>query len=420
MILSKKIKTPWFKEIGDYLIFSLVIIGVSVIILTKSRAAILSLFFSTCLFLIYIFNSFERIQNIPKKRWFFFTGIIVVASLVVLMYQIRPESANGRLLIWKIALLEMFPENILFGHGIGAFENHYMQYQAQYFEKEIRQNFEILSVSNTPYSFNEFIKLLIEQGSIGLFLFLTILGLVAKKGKEILFKGKEKTIIIVPILSLFSLLIFSLFSYPFSDILIQVIFWINISWISSSVTPRIQFVTKQINFPKVILIFTLSTSLYLNYNQYKNYELWDIIRYEEKKLGDYKKLETKIQHKGLFYQDYASELKKMKKHQDARDILEKAKFFSSSPTLYMQLGRYYGEKHNLLDSAASNYKYVSKALPYKFLPRYRLFRLYDKYSKKELKCQLSHEILNMPVKKKSKMLDSIISDVKRTIHICKE
>lgn len=118
-------------------------------------------------------------------------------------------STKGRTLIWKVTS-KMIMEKPILGHGLGAFEEKYMHYQADYFER--RPDSDLARVAGTVVSpFNEGLRIWCETGLIGLLLVCILLYLA-------IFKIRGKNAVYYLILTLF---VTSTFSYPFRFLTFQ-------------------------------------------------------------------------------------------------------------------------------------------------------------------------------------------------------
>ena len=96
------------------------------VFLSGSRAGVLSIFMLVAIWG-YQSVSWSKLQKI----------VLVIGALVVLivfLYFLKRNSADGRLLIW-ICCLNMIAIKPWFGFGSGGFEAHYMDYQAQFFHR---------------------------------------------------------------------------------------------------------------------------------------------------------------------------------------------------------------------------------------------------------------------------------------------
>lgn len=137
------------------------IIVINAIILSGSRASILSLVtVLLCLSVCHLklFSS--------RQKWILFPVLLV--GIVVGLYYMKKDSADGRLFIWKCSL-PMIAENWLTGNGTGGFEAHYMDFQADYFRANPNSQYSLLA-DNVQYPFNEYIRIATDYGIIGLLL----------------------------------------------------------------------------------------------------------------------------------------------------------------------------------------------------------------------------------------------------------
>lgn len=134
------------------------------------------------------------------KRWLFisFLSVIVIGGL----YKYKPQSANGRILVWKVTM-NMIAEKPIFGHGPGGFNENYMYYQADYFTEDPKSPYMQYS-DNIAYPYNELLHIWTEQGIIGLLLLLALLIAVLKiPAKNYVCKA-----------TIIGYMVFAQFSYP--------------------------------------------------------------------------------------------------------------------------------------------------------------------------------------------------------------
>ena len=94
------------------------------------------------------------------------TLAIMAVALAVALYHLKPDSANGRLLIWS-ATLDMIAQKPLFGWGAGAFKAHYMDFQAAWLMRHPGSKAAMLA-GNVPVAYNEYLNLLVCYGLAGL------------------------------------------------------------------------------------------------------------------------------------------------------------------------------------------------------------------------------------------------------------
>jgi len=207
------------------------------------------------------------IKHLPKSI------IIRTGSLLILiclctylisgLYSYKKDSADGRILIWKISL-EMVKDKPILGYGFDGFRKNYMNYQAAYLqEKQLPETINNLADDN-HHAFNEFLRIIIEQGIIGviiLFIFLTTIGYTIYKYK-LYIDTVSRTIISC----LTALLFFSFFSYPLSTFHINALIVILLAGLacSSQDTPiwKLQIRSISLIIPYSIIFFISSVYLF--------------------------------------------------------------------------------------------------------------------------------------------------------------
>jgi len=152
---------------GKLLLLSLSIILIVILLLSKSRGALLAALLAA----VYLFFSSQGFKNlgINRKRMVYASLAVIVIIGIVLLYKIRPESADVRLLIWSVSG-EAFLKAPLFGYASGAVQSLYMPWQAEFFQTHELSSFAPLA-TNHYQTFNEYLHILCEQGLVGFILF---------------------------------------------------------------------------------------------------------------------------------------------------------------------------------------------------------------------------------------------------------
>lgn len=138
--------------------------------LTNSRAAWLSAIIG-CSYLLSTYHSRNDSSN--KKIQRIIGGGILFLILVGLLYVIRKDSANGRLLIWRISA-NLILEKPCLGHGPGSFQSLYPYKQAEYFNANPDSSFAYLA-DDISCPFNEWLSILVQLGLWGFCTFLTLI-----------------------------------------------------------------------------------------------------------------------------------------------------------------------------------------------------------------------------------------------------
>jgi len=131
--------------------------------------------------------------------------IIFVGGLSLLLYNMKKDSADGRLLIWRVTA-SMVAKNPVMGVGMGEFSSEYAGYQKKYFSDNPGSPF--VGVAGIPdHGFNDYLQLGAEAGIPFMLLYTILLVITLLR----LFSKKS-----VFAYGLLALAIFSFFSYPLS------------------------------------------------------------------------------------------------------------------------------------------------------------------------------------------------------------
>lgn len=143
-------------------VFSLLMILLGILVLpsTISRAAWLALAVSLFVLLV---KEFNLLEYFGKHRVLTHLSIIIILSCSVGAFILKPESALGRLHIWRIECLSIAEEPIT-GHGYGSALGSYGATQAEFFKSKERCNLTIRLAGCPEYAFNEYLKVGVEYG----------------------------------------------------------------------------------------------------------------------------------------------------------------------------------------------------------------------------------------------------------------
>ena len=134
-----------------------------------------------------------------------------------MLYRFKPDSANGRLFMYKLST-ELIFEKPLFGHGYNSFEPVQHQKQINYFEDNKSDTRNGWLASEVTFAFNDYLQIVIEFG------FLLLLLIVLLLWKLFSFKtGKDdetdtnSDLLFISRSALGSILFCMVFSYPFQN-----------------------------------------------------------------------------------------------------------------------------------------------------------------------------------------------------------
>lgn len=364
-----------------------VVLIVTAILLTESRTGILSL-----IIVIFMFVSVHS-----KRHYKYHLFIIIIVPLILLLYSIRPNSANGRVLILNV-ILPKIHEIPAFGYGINGFREKYMDLQAEYFRTTSDANFSMLA-DNILYPFNEYIHLYFCFGFVGIFILFILAVLFFKLYKR--FQGEEKFIILLAFLSL---CILSLFSYPFNYAYPYLIMVIGFCILCKD-----SFLSKFIlRHYKSFGMVMIPIGMLICYNSYINIEsvfLWRDA-FTRKDLYLYQNVFKRLEDNPYFLYNYSSILLEKDKLNESHEIALRCRQRMSSYNLELLLGEINQKKCDF-DAAEIHYSVAKDMCPCRFIPLYLLMCLYQQMEEKDKELAIAKSIVSKSIKVPSKDVSKI-------------
>ena len=111
-------------------------------------------------------NCNPKIHSSIGKVFLAVVTLLVISVAAVRMYQMKRDSADGRLLVWKVSA-SMIAEHPM-GCGYGLFPKHYNLRQAEYFHEEHGTETERRNASFVYMAYNDFLEHGVEGGVIGM------------------------------------------------------------------------------------------------------------------------------------------------------------------------------------------------------------------------------------------------------------
>lgn len=139
--------------------------------------------------------------------------VLFLSGLLVVLYCLRRDSANGRLFIYRITL-DCIADAPLTGHGCSGFLRTYMPEQANFFRTHPGHAFGELA-DNVPYPFNGILDVLVHYGFVGLAVVTVLAGSAVRHVRRNLLP-KDALLYAVLTSSWTAAAGMALFSYPFS------------------------------------------------------------------------------------------------------------------------------------------------------------------------------------------------------------
>lgn len=362
--------------------------------MTNARAAYLALLASVSYCLYTKFVAKKRTYN-PLTINSIITFLIIL--FIGTLYKQKPQSADGRLLIWKISA-KMIQNKPFLGYGKGGFTANYMYYQAEYMKSTASISEKRLAGS-THLAFNDLLRITVEHGLIGMLIYIAIIVWILRQ-------PKKKDPISITIKSLLSgIVLWGMFAYPDSTFSILTLLVMSVACYFNRATRNtcIHISGKLSKFIVMILYVTapflaerLSTKWQIYHGMHiylQSYSAKSIAR-NFNVLNHFKKeMANDIGFAHLYCQ-----MAKM----GNRDIelISTISFLENKfpdPSIWVMKGDYL-KKNGELEKAEAAYKLASNMVPTLQTPRGRLAILYNEIGQKKEAIRIVQEILKEETK----------------------
>lgn len=383
---------------------------------TLSRASWLAAVIG-CLIVLYgeCLNKNNRCYKFRPKQVIAGAGLVSLFVILALfgVYNLKKDSADGRLFMWKISLQTLI--NHPNGVGIGQFPHAYGEEQASYFASGKFSEVEHQLAGNPEYAFNEYLHLCIEWGVFPFILFMIVI-----IGSMIAGYKSKCWVALAP---LFSLMVFALMSYPFSILPFGVIFVFLLSVIHSQVKkePRVHE-----NQCALYSLFSISTlviciCLYNRYPGYEAYKNWRFVQmyYNLNKhatvVKEYTAIYPSLNDRVLFLFEYARVLSHVNQFEESNRILAQATQISCDPMLYNIMGQNY-QALKEYDKSEAAFMKASYLVPNRIYPQYLLAKLYMEMGREEKAILTAKAVIAKEPKVHSKAVDEIKNEMKELIN----
>ena len=375
-------------------------------------------------------NVLKKVTAKLHKTALIVLAIGIVSISLFSLYHYKKASSDGRAFIWKVTT-EMITEAPVFGVGFDLFKAHYMEYQAQYFDKN-GETPEVLVADNTYYAFNEWLQFVAENGLLG-FVLLLITGFVLVQTKATPTHPVEAFITKTGLLTIG---VFACFSYPMQILPIKLVLVVLLAMLSNSSADCFQLKNLTPSpFPKErgtmgcilyksIIVLLACVGMYRTFAYTKDlsqgFITWnDALRNHQ--YGDYKAaiLEFELAYPilkkdGDFLMNYGKTLTMAGEYPKAIAILELAKAYQNNTVIATALGDSY-KAIKQYNKAEACYKQGINMTPGKFYGQYLLAKLYDDSRQKEKAIVLAQKIMNKKIKVPSTAIEEIQLEMKKIL-----
>lgn len=391
--------TSWFAGITAVLCFVTVI-------LSGSRAGVLAICAAASVVLVLQTKVLSVFQT---HRWLWLPMILTIVTASVIMYRVKASSADGRLFVWSICL-DMIKERPLFGYGIGGIEKHYMDAQAAYFSVHPDSPYVMLA-DNVTHPFNEYIKLTVNYGLVGLAMAFFVLVLTVKR----LLNSKENVKVIGLAVSA-AVFVMCQFSYPFHYAAVWFITSVaiipaffkeredNEEW----ETPKYLRITLPILFS--VLLAVVLRMMYLDL-KWAEMSKRSLAGHTERMLPYYEKMKPQMKHNPLFIYNYAAELNYIGRYEESLAVTKECRNGWNDYDVQMLLADNL-ENTGQIDLAIGAYQHALDMIPCRFEPLESMMTVYLENGDTLKAIMMAEEIIKKPVKVQSFRVEQISSAAK--------
>lgn len=366
------------------IILSLVYFVVSIIVLavSLSRASWLAGIISCGLVL---WLTIRKNRELKIKRKYVIIAVCSFILFVGFVYKIKENSADGRLLIWKISTTIM-KESFICGVGHGRFPSAYGEAQEIYFRAKQGTKHEEYIAGAPEFAYNEYIQVLVEYGIIGLLALILVIGYSFYHLRFV--NSPYKT----PLLGAFSaLLVVSFFSYPFHNLytcLLAIFIMALVTFL-----PDQRYSQKKINIIYTVLSLSLGFAFYIvctSFGTLGNIKIaycqWNILkpyfnagRFSEI-VKNYKTLYPYLSSDAGYLFEYGQCLSRTGSLAESNQILQKGLCYSGDPMFLNIIGKNLQKMGQYKDAEEMFYKSYYR-IPHKIYPLYLLMNLYEEQGK---------------------------------------
>lgn len=374
------------------------------IIISGSRTGLLAIIISTISIFIVEIQLFSKIQRMKHVNLIVLSSIILLLFGLFVLYKWRPDSANGRLLVWKVSY-EMIKDKPIFGHGYGSFKAKYMGYQARYFEENPDSKDRLLA-DNVKHPFNEFILLGVEFGFVGLLLVGLIISMLILRIKK-----SEDEHRYLARSGIISFLTFATFSYPLQYVAVWLLLTFYILFLFKEMTLEISrtifaYSVRFFVFVTAVLCLTITIKQIKSELKWKEIAMNSLRGHTVEMLPEYEKLFPVLRTNPLFLYNYGAELNVAGKYDESIIILSECQKRFNDYDLQLLLADNFLKKGER-QKAIQLYENASNMIPCRFLPLYQIFEIYKDCGQKDMAVKYANEIINKKAKIPSLTVNSI-------------
>ncbi len=327
--------------------------------------------------------------NVSQKIGLCIVAVCLLVAGAVSAYHIKKDSADGRMLVWKLSA-QMISERPN-GYGYGLFERNYNLRQAEYFVSGEQLPAEQRNAGFVSMAYNDYLEQAVEGGVAGAFLFIAFYAIMILKAY------RDKDVEALAVVSAFAVM--SLFNFIYSSIQP----WILLLCYGARLNVKGKSIGKVMS--PVLYCFMAFIVCLVVYNQVRatscQARLTAYCKALQKGLPvsveSLQVLSDGIGTSELYNQTMAQAMKKQGDYIDAIAYMDEALKYTSAPDMFFFRALCHF-KTGQMSEAERDLKLVANMLPMNIRSRIWLMRLYEKSGRHNEAMEMARFVADMPVK----------------------
>lgn len=295
-------------------------------------------------------------------------AVPLLVALMTLLYWFKADSANGRLLMWRVSM-DMVKDRPLFGFGAHGFTAHYMQYQAQYLALNPESPF-LLLADNVNNPFNEYLLVLVNFGLAGFAVLLVLLFLLVRR---LLCLAIPCRILLLSLTA--AIMVWSFFSYPFSNPFIWAVSaTIVLAALFGGSCKRRARLAVPLSISSVAGI-VIAVCHFVPEREWQIVSQRSLMGETEAVLPQFRSLHSSLDGNARFLYNFGAELHFSGHYEESLNILQECSTFLNDYDVQMLMADCHQNMGDTL-AAIDCYAYAGRMVPCKFQPQYQIMNLY--------------------------------------------
>ena len=327
-------------------------------------------------------------------------ALLLFVGIIITLYFVKQGSADSRALMNIVAFKE-WKLHPWWGYGLGGYVHALAHGQIEFFRIHSDSAY-VACTGATNLAFNEYLKVMVEQGLIGLVFMLSILGFS-------LFRLYRKH---SPFFyAMFALCFAALFSYPFHlfPFMLLITLFVAIAADGENCDMEIGLGRKVLAVASLIIF--ISFSFFVNREVDRRVEISNDAKsfsymHNAAFIDDYFELLPWMNDDREYLFNFGKVLREAGRYNDSNAILRMETKLDTDPMAYVLMGRNY-EDLNLYDEADSLYRMAFLLQPNRIYPLYRQLKLYEKMGSETRIMQKAHEMASFNPKIMSPAVDEM-------------